>query len=594
MAGPYSIILILIIAMALFIWGYWRYDIVAVMALGLCVAIGAIPFHQVYSGLNNPAVITVACVMVISQAIHRSGAINILISRLDIFSKHTTLQVLALCFIVAILSAFMNNVGALALMMPIAIQASIKSKRSPSIILMPLALASAMGGLTTLIGTPPNLLVAAYRQKAVGQPFSLFSFGHVGLWVAIVGVLFVGLAGWRFMPGRTKKVKNTQDMFGIEDYITEIKIPANSPLIDKTVAEFEKLVKGDFLLIGLIRNEKKRLALSWDQVLLEDDILILEASTEDLQLILEAGKLELVGSEKISSEMLRSEDVGLMEAVVPPGSRIENRSSYTIRMRSRYHINLLAIARQGKPFKKRLHQVNLKPGDVVLLQGASESLRENAITLGFLPLVERSIQVGSSARRWLAPIIFALAIALAAFNVAPVEITFAGAVIAMIITKCIPARVIYDSVDWPVIILLAAMIPIGGALQTTGGTVLISRLFLHLSQHIKPIWEIGLLLFITMTLSDFMNNAATTVVMAPIAVSLAAAMHANVDPFLMAVAIGASCSFLTPVGHQNNTLVMGPGGYNFLDYIRIGLPLEIIVFVTALPLIMWVWPPYAS
>lgn len=589
MHSPYTILIILFLSMVLFIWGYWRYDIVAVLALGASVAVGAVPFDKVYIGLSNPAVITVACVMIISQAIHRTGLISLLVQRIQKFTRNQTLHITLLCVITATLSAFMNNIGALALMMPISIQTAIANKRSPSTILMPIALASALGGLTTLIGTPSNLLVAAYRQQAIGKPFSLFAFAHVGLFVAIIGVLFVGLVGWHLIPKRENKTKISDDPFQVQDYITEIKVIAQSAAIDKTVSEFEKLVPGDFLLIGVIRNEKKRLALSADFVLEEDDILIVEASPDDLQTILEIGKLELVGSEKISSDMLKSDEIGLLEAVVPPGSRIEKRSSVDLRLRSRYHMNLLAISRQGTPFKDRLHQLSLRAGDVVLLQGATETLRENAVSIGFLPLAERSIQINSQVKKWLALIIFVLAIIAAATNIAPVELTFGAAVIAMVLTKCIPARLIYDAVDWPIIILLAAMIPVGNALETTGGTIFISHLLTSLSHHWAPIWIIGLMLIFTMTLSDFMNNAATTVVMAPIAISIAQAMQVSIDPFLMAVAIGASCPFLTPVGHQNNTLIMGPGGYKFYDYIRIGLPLEIIVICVATPLIMFFW-----
>ncbi len=586
---PYIIIIVLIVTMALFIWGRWRYDVVALIALMISVALGAVPFDQVYTGLSNSAVITVACVMVISQAISKTGVLSRLVRRFGKLTKHPITHVASLTLITAFFSAFMNNVGALALMMPIAIQSAIDSKRSPSFILMPLALGSALGGLTTMIGTPPNLLVSSYRQKLTGQPFAMFDFSYVGIFVAIAGILFLALIGWRLLPGKRKAPKRTEDMFEVQDYITEIRVPAKSPVVDMTVADLEKMVRGDFIIVGLIRKKKKKLVLRPQQVLAADDILIIEASTKDLNELLHTAKLELVTGD-VLPEALRTDEVSLVEAVVPQASRADGRSSQSMRLRSRYSMNLLAIAREGKPFKERLHQVNLQAGDVVLLQGAEESLHSNVARLGLLPLVERGLRVGIPKRAFLPFLIFGIAIILAATQLIPVQIAFGGAVLAMVLFNVISIRDLYESVEWPIIILLAAMIPIGAALQTTGGTGLIAHYFIALSGHVSPVVILGLLLIVTMTLSDFMNNAATTVVMAPIAVSIAQALKVSIDPFLMAVAIGASCSFLTPVGHQNNTLVMGPGGYKFIDYIRLGLPLEILVIIVALPLLVWAWP----
>ncbi len=576
--------------MAFFIWGYWRYDVVAILALTASVAVGAVPFSDAYSGLANPAVITVACVMIISDAIRRSGAMSLVVKKITSVTSSATLHIATLSIISAVLSAFMNNVGALALMMPVAIQTALKSKRSPSLVLMPIALASGLGGLTTLIGTPPNLLISNYRAQIVADPFSMFSFSLVGVPVAIIGIIFISLVGWRLMPGRRKAARKPEEMFQIQDYIAEIKIPAGSQLIGKTVKELEKKLHSDFVLIGIIRNKRKRFVLPPEHRLKQDDILIIESTPQVLEEILQQGSIELIGTEKITSDVLRSEDVALIEAVIPPGARIENRSSQTSRLRSRYRINLIAIARQGKPFKKRLNKVKLRAGDVVLLQGPTDTLKENISSLGFLPLIERGLQVGVRKYKWLPTVIFIVGIVLTALQLLPVQIAFGGVVLAMILTRSIPTRLIYDGIEWSVILLLAAMIPIGHALQTTGGTALISHFILKLTVHLPHIYILGLLLVVTMTLSDFMNNAATAVVMAPIAGSVAQAMHASPDPFLMAVAIGASCSFLTPVGHQNNTLVMGPGGYKFSDYIRLGLPLEIIILIISLPLLVWFWP----
>jgi di/tricarboxylate transporter len=587
---PYTILIILAGAMVLFIWGKWRFDIVALMALMAATLCGAVPFSQVYSGISNPAVITVACVMIISAAITESGILNRLIHKLDFIAKNTVLHIATLSVVSAVLSAFMNNVGALTLMMPIAIKTAIDNKRSPSLVLLPIALASAMGGLTTMIGTPSNLLIASFRQRAVGAPFTLFDFGYVGIWVAIAGVIFISLIGWRLLGSKRKAPEHAEDIFEIQDYITEIRVPEKSPVVDMCISDFEALLQTDYSLLGIIHKKKKRLRLYPQQTIHVDDILIVTSSSSVLEDILRVGKLELYGAETVSADTLRASDTDIIEAVVPQASRVEGRSWQGMRMRARYAMSLLAIAREGKPFKARLNHVELQAGDVVLLQGESEAMQSNIPRLGLLPLVERGIKIGGEKKAFLPLFIFSVAIILAALQWVPVEVAFGGAVLMMVLTSVMPVRKLYDSIEWPIIVLLAAMIPVGYALKTTGGTELITHALLHVSHSAHPAVILTLVLVVTMTLSDFMNNAATTVVMAPIAISIAKALHVHVDPFLMAVAIGASCSFLTPVGHQNNTLVMGPGGYKFTDYVRIGFFLEVLVVLVSVPALLYFWP----
>ena len=589
MLEPYSILLILIFTMGLFIWGRYRYDVVALIALSIAVLFGAVPFNQVYSGLGNPAVITVACVMIISEAITRSGFLLPLIHHMSAYTRYPAVHIGMLTLLSAVLSAFMNNIGALALVMPIAIQSAINTKRSPSLILMPIALGSAMGGLTTMIGTPPNLLISHYRKIHTGSSFAMFDFSYVGFWVALSGVIFIAFIGWRLLPRRQKPV-DPDASFDVQDYITELKVQEQSPLVDCTIADFEAMYEGDYVVLGIIRNNRKRLVLRSQQVINHNDIIIVQASPSVLHKLIRLAKLTLVTDGAVSKETLTSNEIALSECVVLQGANIEGRSSRDLRLRSRFQINLLAIARQGRPFKERLNHVLFKAGDIILLQGPQDALQDAISRLGLLPLLERDIQIKSSPQSYRPLLIFFIAILLAAFQLLPVEIAFSGAVLAMLLLGVIPARLVYDMIDWPIIVLLAAMIPIGQALQTTGGTGLIAHYFTHVSGNLSPVTILVLLTLVTMTLSDFMNNAATAVVMAPIAVSIAQALQLNTDTFLMAVAIGASCSFLTPIGHQNNMLVMGPGGYKFLDYLRIGLPLEIIVLCVTLPTLLHFWP----
>ncbi|MEE9451569.1 MAG: SLC13 family permease [Gammaproteobacteria bacterium] len=590
MYEAYILLAILAITLILFIWGYWRYDVVACIALISLVALGIVQTRDAFNGLSNPAVITVACVMIITQAITQSGIIDHVVKRLTPITSPIILHIGILTIITAVLSAFMNNVGALALMMPVAIKTAIDNDRSPSLVLMPIAFASVLGGLTTAIGTPPNLLISSYRLQVTGHPYTMFDFTPVGFWIALAAVIFIALVGWRLIPKNRKAPTQDDTLFHIKDYTSEIIVPSDSPIVGKTCQDLEVLTAGDFSILSLIRNKQQRLNVNKNEILQAEDILIIEASHDDLHKLLDAGKLELASGDMITPESFRGGDISLIEAVVPQNARVEGRSWAKMRIRSRLRVNLLAIARQGRAFKKRLNHVHLHAGDVILLQGETETLRENTVNLGLLPLAERNIKVGFRRKALLPIAIFIGAIILAALQIFQVQIAFSIAVLALVLTKAIPMRKIYASIDWPIIILLAAMIPIGGAFQATGGTAMIADFVVNFAGHHTPLLIIALLLIVTMTLSDIMNNAATAVVMAPIAMSIAQSLNVSIDPFLMAVAIGASCSFLTPISHQNNTLVMGPGGYKFYDYIRLGLPTEIIVIVVALPLILKVWP----
>jgi di/tricarboxylate transporter len=590
MFDAYLVFLVLVLALGLFIWGYWRYDVVALIALVLLVLFGVIQPNEAFLGLANPAVTTVACVMIITQAITQSGIVDQVVKRITPITSNIVLHIGALTVITATLSAFMNNVGALALMMPIAIQSALNNQRSPSLVLMPIAFGSVLGGMTTAIGTPPNLLISAYRQQITGYSFNMFDFTPVGLVVAVACILFIALIGWRLIPKNRKGRGIGEDLFQMQNYISELVIPDKSPFVGLTRHELEQKIEIDFQIIGLIRNKQHHFAISPSEVLQADDILIVQADHEKLQQLVRAGQLELAGGEVVSPDILSNRDIAVMEAVVPPGSRLENRCWARMGLRYRYRLNLLAIARQGETFNVRLNHVDLQAGDVILVQGEADILRENIVNLGLLPLAERGVQVGMRPKALLSVIIFVAAIVLATLQIFPIQVAFTFAVVALVITKIIPVRQIYSSIDWSVIILLAALIPIGTAMQATGGTDLIANAVTAIAGHVAPIVIIGLLMVVTMTLSDIMNNAATAVLMAPIGVSIAQFLNVSIDPFLIAVAIGASCSFLTPISHQNNTLVMGPGGYKFFDYLRLGLPIEILVLAISLPMIMWVWP----
>ncbi|MBG77409.1 MAG: SLC13 family permease [Alphaproteobacteria bacterium] len=589
MQDAYLLFFILAFTLGMFVWGYYRYDTVALISLLALVLTGLIPSWEAFLGFSNSAVISVAAVMVISNAIILTGVVDQVLVFIKPIQRSQTLLIAFICLLGAVLSAFMNNVGALSLIMPVAIQSAINAKFSPSKILMPLSFATVLGGMTTKIGTPPNLLISSYKEEITGTPFEMFDFAPTGLSVAIAGLLFITFIGWRLVPERRRASADVKELYQIQDYISEVRIPSGSPVVGMERKELENLIEGDFSILGMIRGRKKKLAIAHDEELKENDILIIEASHDDLSKLITKGKLELTQGEVVSPESLRGKDISTIEAVVTPGARLQGRSWQRLRVRSRLGLNLLAVARSGKAIKNRLNHVNFNSGDILLIQGATENLRENVINLGLVPLADRTIQVGFKRSMLLPLSLFIGGILLASLQILPIEIAFTLVVVLMVMFNVIPMRQVYKSIDWSIIVMLAGLIPLGNALTRTGAAQKIGNSLLYLTGDTSPIFMLALLLIITMTLSDIINNAAAAVIMAPIGFNLAELSHSSPDAFLIAVSIGASCSFLTPISHQNNTLVMGPGSYKFFDYLWLGIPVELIVIVTAIPALLVFW-----
>jgi di/tricarboxylate transporter len=586
-----AIFVILGLTLAAFMWGRWRYDVVAFVALIATVILGLLPAARAFTGFSHPATITVIEVLILSRALSNSGAVDIIADKIKLSAGRPWTHIGTLVGITAPLSAIMNNIGALSLMMPVAIQSALKAKRSPATILMPLSFGSILGGLVTLIGTPPNVIIATYRGQVNGEPFGMFDFTPVGATVAVVGVIYVALIGWRLIPRSRRALASQQDRFHIEDYVAEAKVPEGSETVGKTVGEVDELAREqDVVIIGLIRNHMRIFAAARHQRVKAGDILVVEAGPKEIDRFVTARQLELVGTDDEGTAFLKTDEIALSEAVVTPGSAIVGRSARNLDMAGRHGVNLLAIARQGQPLTDRINSVRFRSGDVILLQGEVERLNQVIATLGCLPLAERRLQLGKGQQAGLTAVIFAAAIIAATVGAVSLQISLGAAVAAVILLNIVPVREIYESIDWPVVVLLGAMMPIGEALETTGATQLMASGIGDLAGTASPLIILAIVMIVTMTLSDVMNNAATAVVAAPIAYGVAQILGVNPDPFLMAVAIGASCAFLTPIGHQNNTLILGPGGYHFSDYWRMGLPLEIIIVAVSVPMIALVFP----
>ena len=586
-----AIFAILGLTLAAFIWGRWRYDVVAFVALIATVLLGLLPAARAFTGFSHPATITVIEVLILSRALSNSGAVDIIADRMKLAVARPWTHIGTLVGITAPLSAIMNNIGALSMMMPVAIQSALKAKRSPATILMPLSFGSILGGLVTLIGTPPNVIIATYRGRVMGEPFGMFDFTPVGATVAIVGVAYVAFVGWRLIPRSRRSLASQQDIFHIEDYVAEAKVPEGSAAVGKTVGELDVLAREqDVVIIGVIRNRMRIFAAARHQRVRADDILVVEAGPKEIDKFVNSHELELVGTDEEGTAFLKTDEIALSEAVVTPGSPIVGRSAVNLDMSGRHGVNLLAIARQGQPLTDRINSVRFRVGDVLLLQGEVERLNQVIAALGCLPLAERRLQLGKAEQAGLTAAIFAAAIIAASVGAVSLQISLGAAVAGVVLLNIVPARELYESIDWPVVVLLGAMMPIGEALETSGATQLIASGIGDLAGTASPLVILAVLMIVTMTLSDVMNNAATAVVAAPIAFGVADILGVNPDPFLMAVAIGASCAFLTPIGHQNNTLILGPGGYHFGDYWRMGLPLEIIIVAVSVPMIALVFP----
>jgi di/tricarboxylate transporter len=585
-----TVFCVLAASLGLFAWGRWRYDLVAAAAMAVVVVAGIVPVAEALQGFGHPAVITVAAVLVISRALRNSGIVGVIARRMKPLTARPVVHIAVLTGTVAILSAFMNNVGALALMLPVALATAEEHDRSPAMLLMPLAFGSILGGLMTMIGTPPNIIIATYRTGVTGAPFGLFDFSPVGAAVALGGVLFVALLGWRLIPKERRGRTATEKLFEIGEYIMEARVGDGSPLVGKRLGAVRELGKEDVIPVGLVREGRKMLhPLLWE-TLRAGDVLILKADPEALKPTMDEAGLELTGSAADAVAALKSENAGLVEAVVTPRSQIEGRVAYDLYRRSRGNLTLLAIARQNRPIQKRPWVERFRVGDVLLMQAELESLADTLAEFGLLPLAERDLLFGKPRRIGTALGVFAAAIGVSLLGLIPITLAFVMAVIAYVALDILPARDLYKEVDWPVIVLLGAMIPVGRALELSGGTALLANAIVGAAEGFAAVWVLTLLLLVTMFVSDVINNAATALVMAPIAVGVAQRLGVQTDPFLMAVAVGASCAFLTPIGHQSNTLVLGPGGYEFGDYWRMGLPLEIMIAAIAVPLIVLVWP----
>jgi di/tricarboxylate transporter len=572
----------------LLLWGRFRYDLVAFTALMAGVVLGVVPTKDAFSGFGHPATIVVALVLVVSAGLVRSGAVFLITRTLVDNSRHLGQHIALMGGIGAVLSAFMNNVAALALLMPVDMQTARKAGRAPGLSLMPLSFATILGGMATLIGTPPNIIIAQIRADAVGEPFRMFDFAPVGGLAAIAGLAFVALIGWRLIPERAKDTTGAAEL---AQYIAELTVPADSPHINKRLGELDEAAeKTDVAILGLIREGKRRYGRAANTPLKAGDTLVIEATPDALDEFRTA--LNLAFSDVKREERLTAAGDGLevVEVVVPETARIAGKTAQNLGLAWRQSAVLMGLSRGGRRITTHVRRTEIQAGDILLLLCQKGRGADVTDWLGCLPLAERGLNVTANDKVWLAIGLFALAVAAASFGLLYLPVALGLVCVAYVLTKILPISDIYDHIEWPVVVLLGSMIPLGAALEASGGTELIAGALVGLTDGL-PAWAIlTVLMIVTMTLSDVLNNTATTIVAAPVGIQMANSLGVSPDPFLMAVAVAASAAFLTPIGHKNNTLILGPGGYQFGDYWRMGLPLEVLIVAVSIPAILVFWP----
>jgi di/tricarboxylate transporter len=575
--------------LGLLVWGRFRYDLVAFGGLIVACLAGLVPVSDAFSGFGHPAVAIIALVLIVSRGLSRSGAIELLAHKLLDKSRSVGAHVGIMSGVAAVLSSFMNNVAALALLMPLDLQASRRAERSPAETLMPLSFASILGGMVTLIGTPPNIVIATFREDRLGAPFTMFDFAPVGLGIAIAGIVYLVLIGRRLIPMERRSHDSGKELENLENYIAEVRVSKDSKMIDRPVKDLDELVEEyGVSVLGLIRRGKRLPGLARSEIIKRSDLVVVEGGPEDLDQFIGAAGFSFTDSKR--EKELGGGTMAMAEVVVPDGARIAGRSALDVRLLYRHGVTLLGISRSGTRIRERVRRVQIRSGDILLLLGPSEHLPDVVDWLGCLPLAERGLEVTQRGQAWLAIGIFGAAILAASTGLVYLAVALAAAVVLYVLLNIVPLNQVYDAVEWPVIVLLGSMIPIGAAMESSGGSALIADGLVSLTEGWSAVAVLVLLMAITMTLSDVLNNVATALVAAPVGIAVAERLQVNPDTFLMAVAVAASCAFLTPIGHKNNIIIMGPGGYRFGDYWRMGLPLEILVVALGTPLILFFWP----
>ena len=583
------LILIFVFLFGFLLWGKLRYDLVAFTSLVTGVLVGVVPYENAFDGFGHPATIIVALVLIVSKGLINSGAIYFIGQKISQFGKSIWKHISVIGLIGAILSAFINNVAALALLMPIDINKARNSNWTPKATLMPLSFATILGGMATLIGTPPNIIISGIRHEYSGETFKMFDFLPVGGITALTGLIFISFIGWRLIPKSSSSEDAGKELIEIATYVSNLVVTKNSSVVNKKLFEiYSEAEKFDVAILGVVRKDIRIDKGSKNIELQVNDQLLIDATPEELDEFRSLLKLDFpFNKNKILAE---SENFIPCEVAVTEESRLVGRTASKVGLGWRKSTILLGISRKGRPIKRQTRKTVIRAGDILLLLIPKETYTDVINWLNCLPLADRGLNITNTNKMKIALLVFFFGLILTSIGIVKLPIILGVVVIIYCLLKIIPIRQVYKSVEWPVIVLLASIIPLGAALETNGTTSLIVNALTNFCIGLEPWLIISLLMILTMTLSDMLNNTATTIVIAPIGIKLAENLHMNPDTFLMAIAIAASCAFLTPIGHKNNTIILGPGGYSFADYWRVGLPLECLILAVSVPTLLFFWP----
>lgn len=576
-------------AIAAFVWGRWRYDVVAVTALLGGLVLGVIPAENAFDGFRNDVTVIIACALVVSAAFARSGIVELVLRRILPLLKSERSQAPVLTAVVTLLSMATKNVGALAIMLPVAQQVARKTGTAPSRLLMPMAAGAMIGGLVTLVGTAPNIIVSEVRQDLLGEPFGMYDFAPVGLAIAGLSLAFLAF-GYRLLPKDRTSIIDLDAALAEKTYLTETRVPDDWPFGSMRLGRLTAMAEDSATVMGLLRDGRRKPAPHPNTVIRPGDVLLIEGEQQALDAFVLRARLSLTRTDRPVTMEEPTEEVRAVEAVVGPESPLIGESAQRARIHAELNVNVLGVSRSGYRMTQRLRSVRFRAGDVILLQGGERSMPAALQALGLLPLVERDVRLGGPRRLFAPALVLAAAMILVALQLAPVAIAFFGAAVTIVVIGGLRMREAYHALDGPLLVLIAALIPVSDAIQKTGGADLIAGWLSGAFEGLPGLAAIGGVMLAAMIVTPFLNNAATVLIMAPIGATLAGKLGFRPDAFLMAVAVGAACDFLTPIGHQCNTMVMAPGGYRFTDYPRLGAPLSALVLLAGPPLIVLFWP----
>jgi di/tricarboxylate transporter len=585
---------VILLALIIFALELFSVDFVAfgIMALLLALAsAGLIPIElpDVLSGFSNAATITVLAMFILSGGIYRCGVIHLLARRISRLAGDQEIrQLLTLMLIVGPISAFINNTAAVAILIPMVIGLAREKKRASSKMLIPLSYTSQLAGVVTLIGTSSNILASSMAQKLGLEPFGMFEFSKIGLLILGTGALYLLLMGRHLLPTDRLEAEITES-YQVKSFLTEVVVLQNSPLVGQKVAESHLREEFDIDILGIIRNRRKLSYPIGGWILQAGDILFVRANTEQLLKIKDAKGLAIEPEVRLGDQELRSDEIGLMEVVISPRSGLIGGNLVETNFRSRYGCTVLAIRKHGAIIRERLHRVRLSFGDSLLLQGHKDALERLKRDPDFIVTEELQQESFRKEKIPIAVGIVAGVVLVAALGIQPILVTAIEGCVLMVLTGCLKITELHESIRWDVIFLLAGVIPLGIALEKTGGAQLLADLAAQSANYVSPLVVLWIFYFLSMLLTELISNNATVVLLVPVGAATAQTLGLDPRAFILAIMFAASTSFSTPVGYQTNTMVYGPGGYKFLDFTRVGGPLNLLLWLLTPLYIYWLW-----